>query len=76
MKKSYEMTREIFNKCSGNQMRDIFISEIEAAPEEIEAIARGFFSDADGTFERCDREGEVTFDIVNNGERQRVTFVE
>ena len=23
MKKQYEMIREIFNKCSGNQMRDV-----------------------------------------------------
>ncbi len=25
----YEMIREIFNKCSGNQMRDVFISTVE-----------------------------------------------
>ena len=29
MKKSYETIWEIFNKCPNNQMRDVFIDEIE-----------------------------------------------
>ena len=29
MKKSYEVVWEIFNECANNQMRDIFIEEIE-----------------------------------------------
>jgi hypothetical protein len=29
MKKRYEAIWEIFNKCSGNQMRDVFFEEIE-----------------------------------------------
>ena len=24
----YELIREIFNKCSGNQMRDVFVSDV------------------------------------------------
>ena len=28
-KMRYEMIREIYNKCSGNQMRDVFISNVE-----------------------------------------------
>ena len=29
MIKEYEVVHEIFNLCSGNQMRDVFIEEIE-----------------------------------------------
>ena len=30
----YEVIREIFNKCSGNQMRDVFVSTVETDDPE------------------------------------------
>ena len=32
--KEYEVVHEIFNQCSGNQMRDVFIEEAEIADLE------------------------------------------
>ena len=33
--KEYEVVWEIFNLCSNNQMRDVFIEEIETTDPEI-----------------------------------------
>ena len=30
----YEVLREIFNQCSGNQMRDIYVEEVDIDTEE------------------------------------------
>ena len=36
---TYELIREIFNQCSNNQMRDVFVSEIETAETDSAAKA-------------------------------------
>ena len=36
----YELIREIFNLCSNNQMRDVFVSEVETSDPE--AVARTY----------------------------------
>ena len=41
MKKSYEVVWEIFNECANNQMRDIFIEEIET--EDTDAWIRRMY---------------------------------
>ena len=50
--KEYEVVHEIFNQCSGNQMRDVFIEEVEIA--DLEAYVTSRHQDKDFTFERED----------------------
>jgi hypothetical protein len=69
----YEMIREIFNSCSGNQMRDVDIKEIES--DDIEAVARTFVTDPEHTFETLDNgKGTVIFNISNSGLPERLSF--
>jgi hypothetical protein len=42
MKKRYEVIWEIFNKCSGNQMRDVFFEEIETDDPDAYILPEGF----------------------------------
>jgi hypothetical protein len=77
MKKTYEMTREIFNKCSGNQMRDIFIEEIEADEYGLEKIIGEYIEGDDATYDKTvTQDGDIVVNVVNNGLRQRLTFCE
>ena len=73
----YEVIREIFNLCPGNQMRDIFIEEIEL-PEQagLEAyVKEKFKNEAELKIERTDKEdGSVVFDVMTAAIHQRYTF--
>ena len=71
----YELIREIFNKCSGNQMRDVFVSEIET--DDPEEYVRSFLVGNDITVDmhRTDN-GALLFDVVVDGIRQRFSFTE
>ncbi len=69
----YEMIREIFNSCSGNQMRDVFFSEVES--DDLDAVVRGFLKGKVIECERTDRpDGTVIFDINTDGLSQRISF--
>ena len=46
--KCYETVWEIFNKCANNQMRDVFIDEIET--DDIEVFLKNKFKDKEITF--------------------------
>ena len=48
--KSYETIWEIFNKCPNNQMRDVFIDEVEVA--DTDAYIRQKFQDKNATWEK------------------------
>lgn len=73
--KRYEMVREIFNQCSGNQMRDIFIEEIET--DFPEAKVRSMCVGKDVSIEQLDKaDGTIIFDVVIAGQKQRFTFSE
>lgn len=75
MKKMYEAIWEIFNQCPNNQMRDIFIDEIEI--EDINQFVHDKFKGKDVTFDRTDLEdGTIIYDIVASGIRQRYSFTE
>ena len=75
MKKMYEAIWEIFNQCPNNQMRDIFIDEIEI--EDTDQFVRDKFKGKDVTFDRTDLEdGTIIYDIVASGIRQRYSFTE
>ncbi|MDR2521994.1 MAG: hypothetical protein LBC72_05530 [Spirochaetaceae bacterium] len=73
--KRYELIREIFNNCSGNQMRDVFVSEIETADPG--QIARQYLDGEDGTVEKTARaDGVLVYDVTAAGLRQRLSFTE
>lgn len=54
----YELIREIFNLCSNNQMRDVFVSEVETSDPE--AVARTYCRGKDVTMDRTDNEDGST----------------
>lgn len=73
----YEVIREMFNLCPGNQMRDIFIEEVEL-PEgaDLEAFVRNKFkAEEELKIERTDKEdGSVVFDVMTASIHQRYTI--
>lgn len=73
----YEVIREIFNLCPGNQLRDIFIEEIELPEQaDLEAyVKEKFKNEAELKIERTDKEdGSVVFDVMTAAIHQRYTF--
>lgn len=73
--KTYEMVREIFNQCSGNQMRDVFFTEVKT--DDPEAVARTYCKGNEIEFYRIDNsDGTIVFDFVTDGLHQRITFSE
>ncbi len=73
--KEYEVIWEIFNKCPRNQMRDVFVEEIECADPE--GYVREKFKGKDVSYEKTVLDdGSVIFDIVTSGISQRCTFSE
>ena len=73
--KKYEAVWEIFNQCPNNQMRDVFIEEIET--DDPETYIRDKFKDKEMTYEKSGRpDGTMVFDIITSGIQQRYTFSE
>ena len=69
----YEMIREIYNKCSGNQMRDVFVSNPET--DDPEEYVRDMLKGKEVTLEREDLpDGTVIIDADVSGLKQRFTF--
>lgn len=69
----YELIREIFNLCSNNQMRDVFVSEVMT--DDPDAVARSFCTG--GKFEIMKdvcADGVLVYDLDVDGLRQRLTF--
>ncbi|MBR6349997.1 MAG: hypothetical protein IKR67_05550 [Lachnospiraceae bacterium] len=69
----YELIREIYNKCSGNQMRDVFISNVET-DDPYRYVAKLL----EGKDVKLDKEelsdGTVVIDADVSGLKQRFTF--
>ena len=73
--KSYETVWEIFNLCANNQMRDVFIDEIET--DDMDAYVRNKFKDKQITFEKTVLEnGTIIYDINASGIKERLSFTE
>lgn len=73
--KTYEMIREIFNECSGNQMRDVFFSEVST--DNLDELVKQFCEGSIVEMERTDKaDGAIIYDIVTDGMRQRIGFCE
>jgi len=71
--RSYEIVREIFNQCSGNQMRDVFFEEAEL--EDPEAYVRGQIKGENVHLEREDlADGVVCVHVEQAGLLQKFSF--
>ena len=71
--RQYEMIREIFNKCSGNQMRDVFISS--PVIEDPEEYVRDMLKGKSVSLEKESLpDGTVVIDADVAGLKQRFTF--
>ncbi len=69
----YEMIREIYNKCSGNQMRDVFISSV-ATDDPYSYVSR-LLEGKDVKLEKEElQDGTVVIDADVSGLKQRFTF--
>ena len=73
--KEYEVIWEIYNKCPRNQMRDVFVEEVEIAdPEE---YVKSKFKGKEVSYEKTVlADGTVIFDIVTSQIKQRCSFTE
>ncbi len=70
---TYEMIREIFNQCSNNQMRDVFVSEIET--DDTDAVAKSFCTGKNYTLEKeMKDDGVIIYELTVDGLRQRLSF--
>ena len=71
----YELIQEIFNQCSGNQMRDVFVSEVET--DDPEAYLRAKLAGTNIEMDsHCPGGNDVIFDVNVDGLRQRFSFTE
>ncbi len=71
----YEVIREIFNQCSGNQMRDVFVDEVDLDEAGIDKYMDQYRIGAEVEEEReVTSSGDIIYNIVSDGLRQRVGF--
>ncbi|MBP3413370.1 MAG: hypothetical protein J6K89_08950 [Oscillospiraceae bacterium] len=69
----YELIREIYNQCSNNQMRDVFVSEVDTSDPAL--VMSHYCNSSEDVLEREDLgNGVVCFHLVSHGLRQRFTF--
>ena len=73
--KRYELVKEIFNQCSGNQMRDVAIREIETdSPRRYVEDLLSKHKVVEITEDNIN--GDLIFDVVADGLRERYSFTE
>lgn len=73
--KEYEVIWEIFNKCPRNQMRDVFVEELEL--EDLEEYVKNKFKGKEVSYEKTVlADGTIIFDILTSQIRQRCSFTE
>ncbi len=73
--KEYEVIWEIFNKCPRNQMRDVFVEEVEI--EDPETYVAEKFQGKEVSWEKTVlADGTVIFDIITSQIKQRCSFTE
>lgn len=69
----YEMIREIFNQCSNNQMRDVYVVEVET--EDPERILMDYIKSKEEIKDKIvHSDGTVIYEVVCSGLRQRYSF--
>lgn len=69
----YELVREIQNLCPNNQMRDVFISEVETDDPEgyVRSMIKGSITDLTKSE---DAAGNLTFYVNSDGLIQKLIF--
>ncbi|MCB6741887.1 hypothetical protein, partial [Blautia sp. 210820-DFI.6.14] len=68
--KEYEVIWEIFNKCPRNQMRDVFVEEVEI--EDPEEYIKKKFQGKEVSYDKTVlNDGTIIFDIVTSQIKQR-----
>ena len=73
--KENEVIWEIFNKCPRNQMRDVFVEELEL--ENPEEYVKEKFKGGEVSYEKTVLDdGTLVFDIQTSQIRQRCSFTE
>ena len=73
--KEYEVIWEIFNKCPRNQMRDVFVEEVEI--EDPEEYIKKKFQGKEVSYDKTVlNDGTIIFDIVTSQIKQRCSFTE
>ena len=73
--KEYEVVWEIFNLCSNNQMRDVFIEEVQL--DDTDSYVRKKFAGRDVSWEKSVLENNtVVYDIMTSEIKQRMSFTE
>ena len=73
--KEYEVVWEIFNQCPNNQMRDVFIEELELADPE--QYVKEKFKGKNVFYEKeILEDGTLVFHIDAAGIREKCTFTE
>ena len=73
--KEYEVIWEIFNKCPRNQMRDVFVEEVEIT--DTEEYVKKKFQGKDVSYDKTIlADGTIVFDIVTSQIKQRCSFTE
>ena len=73
--KEYEMIREIFNNCSGNQMRDVDITTIET--DDTDEYLKEYLKGTADSVERIDTgKGTTIYEVVIAGIKERFSFTE
>lgn len=71
----YEVIREIFNKCSGNQMRDVFVSTVDT--DDPEGYVRDLLKGKEVVIDKAVlQDGTIEFDVDIAGLKQRFSFTE
>ena len=69
--KEYEVIWEIFNKCPRNQMRDVFVEEVEI--EDPEEYIKKKFQGKEVSYDKTVlNDGTIIFDIVTSQIKQRL----
>lgn len=71
----YEMIREIFNQCSRNQMRDVYVSEVET-DDPAGYVRNMLVGTVIETAELHPGGNDVIFDVIVDGLHQRFSFTE
>lgn len=77
MMKEYEVVHEILNECARNQMRDIFIEEVEIPEGDFEAYIRGKHKDKEIVMQREEMpDGNVRYQVQTSGIEHVYSFTE
>lgn len=77
MLKEYEVVHEILNECARNQMRDVFIEEVEIQEGAFEEYIRSKHKDKEIKMEREDLpDGNIRYTVDTSGIVQKYTFSE